>query len=947
MRATFCLILCLWFDIAQCRTHSDSIRQLARYEFPGAISYTVYPRKTSQNRVRGDLVRRSLGYDPEVNAQRILIDPPDIHHDDIFQLEFRAFNATFRMLLEPNLHLLHPEATLVTSATHQGKMNTERQSVDRSQFKIYKGSVVRLGDFTEDTSLQPSFGSVSHRLFHHYGQHPLRSQPLGFSNPSIPGDARFTIYETDESGKPVLDGSFRLMDETYFIKPIKVYEETKRDDDPTVTSPFLRDPTHRQTKMIIYRSSDYAAHHFPRTRQDASQDLEFLLHKRDLPSAFAPPVKSRCAALNLPPNQDPASAVVARHFDNQRRPEHLSMPAVPWYEPGGHYRRSSPADLLRRDTDMQTCPGNRRIVYFGVAADCTYVNAYQTPDKTRAQILSDWNQASAIYERQFNVMLGVIEIQLQEGGCPTTPDSKVRWNQACSQDYSIESRLSDFSYWRGQKGKDNAGLWHLMTNCASGSEVGIAWLAKLCVTEVTTQNMGGVSTYVTGTAVSAINRDEWQVVAHEIGHNFGASHDCDDKTCPCSEEQGCSCCPCKDQCSCDANYIMNPSNPTKTDTFSPCSVDSMCSTIASMGHCLQEPGNQTVLDSSMCGNGIKEKGEECDCGTPDECEKDSCCDGTTCKLKPDAKCSDKNDLCCQNCQIKVANTLCRTKYSECDTEEVCDGVSADCPSDIRIPDGTACGAEGQNLECASGQCTSRDAQCVARGGSLNIKERCTLNIGADPCDMQCNDPQNSMACIFLSGSFVDGTTCGWHSKCREGKCKGDNGFYDFILLFQRNLAVSIPVTIAIVIVIVGIIGTLCCRCCNRSFLFAKRLGRKSPANSGTASMEPTMQVASAGSGTSRNLPFLPFGNAPNSSQGYTNIPEPAVSPPNNAHFVDPTPYNGPSAVQSGFVEGERGHMSSTGNSFRPHPGAQYPGELAYTLPGENFPMQPMRGSELR
>ncbi|RKP34670.1 Metallo-peptidase family M12-domain-containing protein, partial [Dimargaris cristalligena] len=547
----------------------------------------------------------------------------------------------------------------------------------------------------------------------------------------------------------VFEGSFHLQGESYHIKPVDIYEATKRADDPTVTSPFLRSPAHVNSQMIVYRSSDYAP-----VDTDRSSSMPAML-------------VGTCGAQNLAGNDEWAIREADAFLSNWDLPTYEEVGHSPW--PSLH-RRSVGANL-RRQTSDTTCKGNKRIVYFGVAADCTYSTQYQTPDKTRAQILSNWNQASAVYERQFNIMLGVIDIQLQDSGCPSTPDAKALWNQACSQDYPIDSRLSDFSQWRGAKGKDNAGLWHLMTMCASGSEVGIAWLGTLCQTTVNQQLSGTVVSYVTGAAVSAVSREEWQVVAHEIGHNFGAIHDCDDSTCPCNPGTGCSCCPCEDQCRA-----------------------------------------QTTLESAMCGNGIQEPGEECDCGTPDECANNKCCDGTTCKLKPGAVCSDSNALCCNNCQIRPVDFVCRSKYSECDVAETCDGMNSTCPSDVRIPDGTDCGAKDSGLQCASGQCTSRDAQCVARGGSLFIKEHCTLNTGLDPCDLQCDNPQNTLSCIYMSGSFIDGTVCGFHAKCRDGKCKGDNGLYDFLLMYQRNLQVAIPVTILIVIVVLAILYSICIRC---------------------------------------------------------------------------------------------------------------------------------------
>ena len=62
--------------------------------------------------------------------------------------------------------------------------------------------------------------------------------------------------------------------------------------------------------------------------------------------------------------------------------------------------------------------------------------------------------------------------------CPTTADSNFPWNVPCSG-AELDSRLSLFSKWRGNNNADGLGLWHLMSGCPTGSEVGIAWLGTL------------------------------------------------------------------------------------------------------------------------------------------------------------------------------------------------------------------------------------------------------------------------------------------------------------------------------------------------------------------------------------------------------------------------------------------------------------------------------------
>ncbi|KAJ7388074.1 Disintegrin and metalloproteinase domain-containing protein 28, partial [Desmophyllum pertusum] len=68
-------------------------------------------------------------------------------------------------------------------------------------------------------------------------------------------------------------------------------------------------------------------------------------------------------------------------------------------------------------------------------------------------------------------------------------------------------------------------------------------------------------------------------------------------------------------------------------------------------HIRQYPLVKTV--NPKCGNGIPEPGEECDCGTPEECKvRDSCCKPNDCHLKKSSQCSDALHTCCQKCQVR-------------------------------------------------------------------------------------------------------------------------------------------------------------------------------------------------------------------------------------------------------------------------------------------------------
>ncbi|KAI8321915.1 zincin, partial [Martensiomyces pterosporus] len=560
-----------------------------------------------------------------------------------------------------------------------------------------------------------------------------------------------------------------------------------------LSNPYSRAPGTRYATSIIYRQSDLI--------NDGGEHSTHRFHRRSAESSVDS--RTTCGAHRLA-NNAPEKLLALGPGDA----------FYPHRTPADSFRslRDRGFGLLTKRTNATTnfdqsqaaikagCIQARKIVYMGAAADCSYVTQYQSQDKARQQILSDWNQASAVYERQLNVALGLIELQVEDMSCPANVDSSKAWNRGCSESYNIQNRLSDFSTWRGKKGDDGCGLWHLMTNCPTGTEVGLAWLKTLCMTTSSPNTyQGGISS---GTGVSAVSRDEWKVVAHEIGHNFGASHDCTSQDCPACANGCDQCCPCTDNCDCKGKYIMNPTSPVSSDDFSPCSIKNMCATISgAVSKCLQDPGKRNTLSTAMCGNGIKETGEECDCGTSEQCKNDPCCDSSTCKLKPGAQCADVNDLCCSQCKLKSNGSVCRPKYSECDIEETCDGQSSDCPSDKHVSDGTSCGNSTAGLKCASGQCTSRDAQCVARGGPDGLTQHCPISMGGDLCDLQCSKPGNPTMCTFMSGSFIDGTDCGFHARCRGGTCKGDNWFYQFLLIFQRNLAISIPIAVAVGLII--------------------------------------------------------------------------------------------------------------------------------------------------
>ncbi len=190
-----------------------------------------------------------------------------------------------------------------------------------------------------------------------------------------------------------------------------------------------------------------------------------------------------------------------------------------------------------------------------IVADTFYQNWWGA--NTTNSILNLMNNVDGIYNNQIGVAVVVSQlVMLTDNAGMTATDSGVL--------------LEQFRDWVGAGNLNNPGLAHLFTSRnLDGNIKGRAWLGVLCAGRW-------------GTGIDEIvgNSYETIIVAHEMGHNFGADHDGDaNGSCP-NEPIN--------------TYIMSPSVTASYTNFSPCSANVLVNAAASAS-CLLPLGPDLIF----------------------------------------------------------------------------------------------------------------------------------------------------------------------------------------------------------------------------------------------------------------------------------------------------------------------------------------------------------------
>lgn len=646
-------------------------------------------------------------------------------HDDVY----------VKLALEPNHDIFPQQGTTISYLGSDGNV-VRTEGIDRLAHRVFKGEA-----WVRRESI---------------GQKPNSWSRVGW--------ARITIRR--DGATPLFEGGFSLDRDNHHIQLAHNYERTRHLMDPEVEA-------REDDFMVLWRDSDLLS----------SEELDYT--HADLKRSLDYEDGQTCSADALTFNNFPDHPVytgMLKRSDTYWGS--MSMPSLFGKRQidsstGGN---SAGVNLVSTIGQTSGCPGTRKVALVGVATDCTYTGQFNSTESARQNIITQMNLASNLYERTFNISLGLQNLTISDASCPGTPPSTTPWNQPCSDSVDITRRLNLFSAWRGTLRDDNS-HWTLLSTCNTGSEVGLAWLGQVCVSNSQTTNSSTVrggsssgSETVSGAnvVIRTQGASEWQIIAHETGHTFGAVHDCTSQSCASANTVSASqCCPLSsDRCDAGARYIMNPSTANGIQDFSPCSIGNICSAIGRNSvktTCFSDNRGVSTITGQQCGNGIVEEGEECDCGGTAGCGNNKCCDPTTCKFKTGAVCDDSNEDCCSGCQLASNGTVCRASTGTCDPAETCSGKSALCPVDITAPDGRSCGS---GLQCASGQCTSRDVQCKTLMGSYT-QGNDTYACDSSTCQLSCASPEFGVGvCYGLQQNFLDGTTCAGGGTCQNGQCKG-------------------------------------------------------------------------------------------------------------------------------------------------------------------------------
>uniref|UniRef100_A0A0P6K5X1 Disintegrin and metalloproteinase domain-containing protein 28 isoform 1 preproprotein n=1 Tax=Heterocephalus glaber TaxID=10181 RepID=A0A0P6K5X1_HETGA len=490
--------------------------------------------------------------------------------------------------------------------------------------------------------------------------YPIRLHPLHKREVKEPEKQK--VFETELKYKMTVNGKIAVL----YLKKNKNllasnYTEThyKSSGKPVTTSPQVMDGCYYQGHIVNEKVSDASISTCRGLRGYFSQGDQRY---------FIEPLSSA--------QHDEQEHALFRDEPSHSQADHsCGMDDILWAQ-GSQNVLSSATRQLKLDGRKNKNHSNY-IEYYLVLDNGEFKRYNEDLDEIRKRVFEMANYVNMLYKK-FNAHVALVGMEIW------TDDDKIKITP------NISSTLENFSRWRGSNllRRKHHDIAQLITKTDfSGATVGLAFLSSMCTPY---HSVGVIQDH------SSNHLRVAGTMAHEMGHNLGMIHDSSYCQCPATV--------------CVMNKTVSFSIPTDFSSCSHVNYDRFLED--KLSNCLFNiPLPRDIISTPSCGNQLVEVGEDCDCGTPEECTN-ICCDPKTCKIKAGFQCA--SEECCEKCQLKKAGTVCRSAKHECDLPEMCDGKSSHCPEDRFRVNGFPC----QNGEgyCLMGRCPTLAEQCTDMWG---------------------------------------------------------------------------------------------------------------------------------------------------------------------------------------------------------------------------------------